>query len=243
MSALSTPDLSKPALAARAPRPVIAFDLDGTLVDTAPDLLNTLDVILAARGLPPVDRAEARNMIGGGARVLIQRALARDAITVSDAELADMNRQFLAHYSAHIADESQPFPGLLPALDRLAEAGAQLCVCTNKLEHLARQLLEALDLTKRFAVITGADTYAKAKPDPLPLLSTIAAAGGVPAQAVMVGDSITDVRTARATGVPVVAVSFGYTDIPPPELGADRLIHHFTELEQAIEATLPASAT
>lgn len=225
-----------------AHRPVIAFDLDGTLVDTAPDLLNTLDVILAARDLPPVDRAEARNMIGGGARMLIQRALARDDITVSDNELADMNRQFLSHYAAHIADESRPFPGLLPALDRLAGAGAQLCVCTNKLEHLARQLLDALDLSSRFVVITGADTYAKSKPDPLPLLSTIAAAGGVPGQALMVGDSITDVRTARATGVPVIAVSFGYTDLPPDSLGADRLIHHFAELEQAVEALLATPA-
>ncbi|MFG1479186.1 phosphoglycolate phosphatase [Xanthobacter sp. V4C-4] len=217
---------------------MIAFDLDGTLVDTAPDLLNTLDQVLAGHGLPPVDRTAARNMIGGGARVLIQRALDSAGVPVSDTDLAELNQRFLAHYAAHIADESRPFPGLLPALDRLADTGARLCVCTNKLEHLARSLLDALDLTSRFAVVTGGDTYEKPKPDPLPLTATIAAAGGALGSAIMVGDSITDIRAARATGVPVIAVSFGYTETPAGELGADALIHHFDELTRAVEALL-----
>lgn len=218
--------------------PVIAFDLDGTLVDTAPDLLNTLDLILAGHKLPPVDRAIARNMIGGGARMLIQRALASNGVPVSEDELGELNRQFLTHYAAHVADESRPFPGLLGALDQLTDAGAQLAVCTNKLEHLARLLLDALDLTSRFAVITGGDTYARPKPDPLPLAATIAAAGGAPRRALMVGDSITDVRAARATGIPVITVSFGYTETPAAELGADALIHHFDELAGAATALL-----
>lgn len=239
---MSAQTLTPPAsslVAAAGPAPVIAFDLDGTLVDTAPDLLNALDTILSGHGLPTVDRAHARNMIGGGARLLIERALTTAGVVFSDAELSELNQAFVAHYAAHIADESRPFPGLLPALDRLADTGALLCVCTNKLERLARLLLDALDLTSRFAVVTGGDTYARPKPDPLPLSSTITAAGGALAGAIMVGDSITDVRVARATGVPVIAVSFGYTEIPAAELGADALIHHYDELTRAVSALLP----
>lgn len=222
--------------------PLIAFDLDGTLVETAPDLLDTLDLVLSAHKIPPVDRALARNMIGGGARMLITRALAQESVTLPDAEIDALNAQFIAHYAAHIADGSHPFPGLLAALDRLQGSGARLAVCTNKLEHLARLLLDALDLTTRFSAITGADTYAKSKPDPLPLLSTIAAAGGDVTRTIMVGDSHTDVATARAAGVPVIAVSFGYTETPPQELGADLLIHHFDELEGAVQALLGRQA-
>lgn len=218
--------------------PVIAFDLDGTLVDTAPDLLDALDVVLAAHRIPPVDRAAARNMIGGGARMLIRRALASEGIALPVEEVEALNTQFLAYYADHIADGSRPFPGLIEALDRLAARGARLAVCTNKLEYLARLLLDRLELTPRFAVITGADTYARPKPDPLPLLSTITAAGGSAGRAVMVGDSITDVTTARAAGVPAIAVSFGYTETPAHELGADRLIGHFDQLEAAVLAVL-----
>lgn len=225
-----------------APRPVVAFDLDGTLVDTAPDLLDALDHVLGAHKIPPVDREAARNMIGGGARALITRALGSEGISLADAEVDAMMKRFIAYYADNIAVGSRPFPGLLGALDRLSARGVSLAVCTNKLEHLARLLLDALELTPRFSVITGADTYARSKPDPLPLLSTIAAAGGAPARAVMVGDSITDVLTARATGVPVVAVSFGYTETPAAELGADALIHHFDELEQAVELLLERTA-
>lgn len=237
---MSAQTITTPTPRADSPfAPVITFDLDGTLVDTAPDLLNALDTILADNKLPTVDRAHARNMIGGGAKMLIQRALTSSGVPFSEADLAELNQRFVAHYAAHIADESRPFPGLLPALDHLAAAGARLCVCTNKLESLARNLLDSLDLTDRFAVVTGGDTYARPKPDPLPLSSTIAAAGGALESAIMVGDSITDVRAARATGVPVIAVSFGYTETPPSELGADALIHHYDELVRAVSALLP----
>lgn len=211
-------------------RPVIAFDLDGTLVDTAPDLLSTLDFVLSAHSIAPVDRDEARPMIGGGARLLITRALNRAGVTVEAAELDRMNALFLEHYAAHIADESRPFEGLAEALDRLESNGAILAVCTNKLEYLARLLLDRLDLTKRFAAITGADTYGIAKPDPKPLLSTIAACGGDPVRAIMVGDSATDVAAARNAKVPVIVVPFGYTETPASQLGGDRLVEHFSTL-------------
>ena len=230
--------LTQPHSRPQAARPLVAFDLDGTLVDTAPDLLDALDLVLSAHRIPPVDRAEARNMIGGGARLLIVRALKSAGIDLPDDEIAAMTQRFIAHYAENIAVGSRPFPGLLEALDRLEAKGVALAVCTNKLEHLARLLLDALELTPRFAVITGADTYPRSKPDPLPLISTISAAGADVARSIMVGDSITDVLTARATGVPVVAVSFGYTETPPGELGADRLIHHFDQLEEAVDALL-----
>ena len=212
----------------------VVFDLDGTLIDTAPDLVATLNVVFASEGLPPVPYAEARAMIGGGARRMIERGLQAEGRIAARADIERLFTRFIAHYSAHIADQSRPYPGLEDALDRLAEGGARFAVCTNKLEGLSVQLLETLRLAHRFAAICGQDTFAVAKPDPEILRRTIAKAGGEPQRAIMIGDSGNDVDTARAAAVPVIAVDFGYTDIPPPRLGADRLISHFRELPGAI---------
>lgn len=222
------------------PTPIIVFDLDGTLIDTAPDLVDTLNVLLARKGLAPVSYDAARNMIGGGARAMIARGLEAEGRTVVPADLDRMFAEFIAHYSHHIADRSRPFPGLVDALDELEAAGFRFAVCTNKLERLSRILLDALKLSSRFATICGQDTFGVQKPDPEVLRRTIAAAGGSPRHAIMIGDSLTDIRTARAAGVPVIAVDFGYSERPVSEYGPDRIISHFAQLPAAIEAISPA---
>ena len=218
----------------------IVFDLDGTLVDTAPDLIDTLNVVLAREGLPPIDYARARNMIGGGARRMIESGLQFEGRPSPRDAVDRMFGDFIAHYSTHIADRSRPFPGLDDALDRLTAHDCRFAVCTNKLERLSRRLLDALGLAGRFAAICGQDTFGIQKPDPEILRQTIQAAGGVLDRAVMVGDSGTDIATARAAGIPVVAVGFGYSDPPVAQLGPDRLIGHFSELAAAVLELAPA---
>jgi len=217
----------------------VVFDLDGTLVDTAPDLIETLNVVFTRDGLPPLDYAAARDMIGGGARRMIESALKLQGRGLTEGVVDRLFADFVVYYGAHIADRSQPFPGLDAALDRLASRGCQFAVCTNKLESLSRLLLEALGLSRRFAAICGQDTFGMQKPDPEILRRTIRATGGALQRAVMVGDSGTDIATARAAGVPVVAVDFGYSETPVRELGPDRVISHFDHLADAVFALAP----
>jgi phosphoglycolate phosphatase len=214
--------------------PTVVFDLDGTLVDTAPDLVDTLNVIFAREKLPPVAFEAARNMVGGGARMMIERGLEAAGRTPAPPDLERMVKEFIEHYAAHIADRSQPFAGLEGALDALGAAGCRLAVCTNKLEWLTVRLLDVLDLTARFAAICGADTFGRQKPDPELLRGTIARAAGHVDNAVMVGDSFADVAMARAAGVPVVAVDFGYTMVPVHELAPDRVINALTDLPDVV---------
>jgi phosphoglycolate phosphatase len=214
--------------------PIIAFDLDGTLVDTAPDLVATLNVLLARKGLPCVEEATLRIMIGGGARRLIERALSDQGITLPAAELEGLHAEYLRYYEAHIADHSRLFSGLEAALDTLSARGWRFVVCTNKLERLSVLLLERLELKHRFAAICGQDTFSTHKPDPNVLRQTIARAGGRIQNAVMVGDSATDIDMARAASVPVVAVDFGYSETPVSQLGPDRIISRYEDLPAAI---------
>lgn len=222
--------------------PIVVFDLDGTLVDTAPDLIATLNVVLPAEGLPEIDPLQARSLIGAGIRPLIERALAEMALGISDARTDALYARFLQHYREHLADRSRPFPGVEPALDRLAAQGFLLAVCTNKNEDLARRLLDALGLSHRFAAICGQDTFAVKKPHPDALRQTVRCARGDPGRAAMVGDSATDIRLARAAAVPVVGVDFGYTPVPMAELGPDRCIGHFDALADAVLELMPAPA-
>jgi phosphoglycolate phosphatase len=222
-----------------SPRPIVVFDLDGTLVDTAPDLIETLNVILAAEGIPAVPFEIARPMIGAGVRALLERALAERGQYPGDAAIDALFARYIGHYREHIADRSRPYPGLDASLDRLAASGFAFAVCTNKYESLSLRLLDALGLSSRFATICGQDTFAMKKPDPEVLRLTIARAGGDAARAVMVGDSETDIRVARAAGIPVIGVDFGYTRIPMAELQPDRLIGHFDALPGAVFDLLP----
>jgi phosphoglycolate phosphatase len=214
--------------------PTVVFDLDGTLVDSAPDLVATLNIIFAREGLPPVPYDTARNLVGGGARSMIQRSLAAEGRKLDAAQVERLVVDFIEHYAAHIADRSRPFPGLEAALDEFAAGGCRFAVCNNKLEWLAVRLLDALALSKRFVAICGADTFGLQKPNPDLLRRTIARAAGEPGQAVMVGDSLSDVATARAAGVPVVAVDYGYTETAVSEMGPDRVISALAELPSAV---------
>jgi len=218
----------------------IVFDLDGTLVDTAPDLVDTLNVVFAREKLPPVPFERARNLIGGGARRMIERGLQDEGRSCTPAECDRLYTKFIDYYAAHIADRSRPFAGAEAALDRLAATGARLAICTNKLEWLSVKLLDALGLAERFLAICGQDTFAVQKPHPDILRKTIERAGGRLDHAIMVGDSDNDIRTARAAGVPVVAVDFGYTDIPVSRLSPDRIIGSFADLPAAVDELLGA---
>jgi len=220
---------------------VIAFDLDGTLVETAPDLIGALNVVLEERGLPKVPIASARALVGRGARKLIENGFAAAGRPLDEAEIGGLVARFIEAYAARIASESHPYPGLINALDELQGDGAILCVCTNKRSDLSLALLDALQLTDRFAAVIGADRAPKPKPDPSHVLAAVSAAGGDPAFALMVGDSSNDVDAAKAANVPVVAVTFGYTETPAHALGADAVIDHFNELPAVARRLLGAS--
>ncbi len=214
--------------------PTIVFDLDGTLVETAPDLVDTLNFVFEREGIPPVLFEEARTFVGHGARAMITRGLDAEGRTVTPQILDKLFNDFVDYYTAHVADRSYPFPGVIDALDGLSERGHRLAVCTNKFEKQSLLLLDALKMTHRFAAVIGQDTFKIAKPDPEVLRRTILTAGGDPANAIMIGDSETDILTARAAELPVVAVDFGYSALPVSEYGPDRLISHFGQLSEAI---------
>lgn len=215
----------------------VVFDLDGTLIDTAPDLLRCANHALGLAGVAPVERTELQGTIGHGARAMIVKGLALRGQTLGEGEVDRLFRRYLEHYEASIAAESRPYPGLLAVLERLEADGARLAVCTNKLEGMSRKLLRELGMADWFKFIAGRDTFPFHKPHPAHLLRTIEQAGGNPARAVLVGDSDVDVATARAADVPVIAVSFGYCDPPVATFAPDRLIHHYDEFPGALQQT------
>jgi phosphoglycolate phosphatase len=216
--------------------PIVVFDLDGTLVDTAPDLINALNFVLDREGLPPVPLYSARNMIGAGARKLIERGLEQEGRVAGPEDITRLTADFIDHYAAHIADTSRPFEGLESALDDLAARGYRFAVCTNKLEWLSKLLLDRLGLSSRFSAICGADTFGVSKPDPAILRQTVARAGGALSATIMVGDAGPDIGVARRAGVPVIGVEFGYTDVPIAELKPDRVIGHMRQLPAAVQS-------
>jgi phosphoglycolate phosphatase len=208
----------------------VALDLDGTLVDSAPDLVGALNTVLTEQGLPNLTIAEAGVMVGRGARALLERGFAAAGHALVQGETRPLVTRFIEVYRGRIARESRPFDGCEAALADLTDAGASLCVCTNKFTDLSVALLEDLGLARYFAAIVGADSVPAPKPDGAHLIAAVAAAGGRIERAVMVGDSASDVGTARAAGAPSIVVTFGYTEIAPAELGGDYLIDHYREL-------------
>lgn len=231
-----------PPLAGRLKGAVIVFDLDGTLVHTAPDLMGALNILLAEENLPPLPADMAPRLVGKGAKIMIERGFDAAGEPLHEPRATALFDRYIDLYLARIADESRPFEGVAEALDALEAEGAILAVCTNKRSILTLALLDALDLTKRFKAIVGADQAPKPKPDASHLLHAIALAGGDPSRALMVGDSISDVLAARNAGTPVVVVSFGYTDIAPADLDGDALIDRFDELFDQVLRLLPPLA-
>ena len=220
------------------PVPTIVYDLDGTLADTAEDLMATLNWLLVREGFAPLKVESAGSLVGAGARALIKRGFAASGKTLDPKALEALFADYLSYYSAHIVVHTRLYPGVDKALATFARAGWRQAICTNKIEGLAKLLIVKLGIAEQFAFICGQDTFGIGKPDAAPLLKTIAASGGAKKRAIMVGDSETDIKTARAARVPVIAVDFGYSDVPVRELGPDRVISHFNQLMAACQALL-----
>jgi len=218
----------------------IVFDLDGTLVDSAPDLVRALNATLDLEGLRKVKLEAVRALIGQGARAMIERAASLSGASFAAERLDQLTNAFVEFYRADIAGQSAPYAGVAEALDALAALGAKFAVCTNKRNELAVQLLSALRLADRFSAIVGADAVAQRKPHPDHYRAAVARAGGTVRRSLMVGDTATDVAAARAAGAPVVVVRFGYSDVGADTLGADALIDHFRDLAQVSRRLLSA---
>lgn len=222
-----------------ASTPALVFDLDGTLVDTRHDLAAALNAVMREEGLSGVEIETLGHLFGVGARPMIAKALWANGIPDPDpAEIERLYLRFIAFYTAEIAGLSRPFPGIHEALETARKDGWRLAVCTNKSEPIARQLLDHLKMLDLFDSLVGGDTFARPKPDAAPVLGAVERAGARLAGSVMIGDSKTDIDAARAAGIPVVAVTFGYTAVPVRELSPDAVIDHFDELHPAL-AGLP----
>ena len=212
----------------------IVFDLDGTLVETAPDLHGALVHVLAENGRRSVALEDVRHMVGDGARAMLERGFAATGGGLEGQAFEAAFQLFLRHYGANVARLSRTFEGVEEVLAGLQEAGAALGVCTNKPQALTEALLEELALDEHFGAVVGGDALPVRKPDPAHLKATLDQLNRGGAPAVMVGDSRNDVAAARGAGLPVVLVSFGYTSIPVRDLGADIVIDHFRDLPAAL---------
>ncbi|PVB63335.1 HAD family hydrolase [Labrenzia sp. 011] len=221
---------------------VLVFDLDGTLVSSMEDLVATLNVVMTTAGHSAIPQEDIANMVGLGARVLIQRGLDYNGVSWTEDDIAPLFSHFLDHYAANIAVHTRPFEGVLPALESFRQDGWKLAVCTNKAERLTLPLLEKLDLGKYFDAVVGGDTYSVAKPHAKPVHGAIERAGGQVAGSIMIGDSGTDISAARNAGIPVIAVDFGYTPVPVRDLDPDRVISHFDELAGAVTELSPTGS-
>jgi phosphoglycolate phosphatase len=216
----------------------LIFDLDGTLVDTAPDLHAATNHVLDMIGRQPISMPELRSFVGHGAMNLIERGVAATGEVVDQATLKRLHTEFLRFYGANIADHSVVFDGLIPVLDKAQAAGLKLGVCTNKIEALSLKLLTELGMMQRFGSLVGGDSLPVMKPDPAPLREAILRLGADPARAMMVGDSETDIRTAQNADIPVLAVTFGYTSQHVRAFEPTHMIDHYDEAWPIIETYL-----
>ena len=218
--------------------PIVVFDLDGTLAETAPDIMRVLNVILVREGLPALPLERARELVGAGARALISRGFNVSGRPLDEETLERLFEDFLLIYAEDVASHSHLFDGVLGALDQLSAEGYLLAVCTNKPILHTRLILDHFGIAQRFASVAGRDSFPFHKPDPRHLTLTIEAAGGDPARAVMIGDSRTDIATAKAAGIPTICVPFGYTDVAIETLEPDVIIQHFDALPAAVRQVL-----
>jgi phosphoglycolate phosphatase len=222
----------------------IVFDLDGTLVDSVPDLAGSLDTLMEENGLAPIGVATARQLIGHGIPNLVRRAFAERGVEWQEEAGAAAIKRFTEIYGARVSQETRPYPDVETVLEQLSAQGWRMAVCTNKMERFAKQIVDDLRLSRFFAVVAGPDTFGVGKPDPRHLTETAAAAGGGQ-PLFFVGDSEVDIATGKAAGVSVIALAYGYTKTPLDGLGADRLIDAFAELPEAIaslQAEQPAAS-
>jgi phosphoglycolate phosphatase len=218
-------------------RTAVVFDLDGTLVDSAPDLLVAVNRLLAEERRRLLALAEVTRMIGDGAQKLVERAFTATGEGAPADLLGGLTRRFLDHYEGHATEQTRPYPGVPETLARLSAAGLRLAICTNKPEAATREVLRGLALDRFFAAVFGGDSIAGVrKPDPRLLLAAVGALGAKPDQAVMVGDNANDVQAARAAGLPVILRAGGYTSVAAAELGADAVVEGFAELPAALSA-------
>ena len=215
---------------------LIIFDLDGTLADTAPDLLGTLTRITKSFNLSDMGMDEFGQIIGHGAKAMIKRAFEINDKDLNEETHEALFKDFLDDYSANIANETVLFDGVLKAMDALASDGFEFALCTNKTEKMARLLLNELGVTSYFKSITGGDTFNFKKPDPRHLIETAQLAGHDINRSIMIGDSATDINAAINANIQSIAVTFGYSDMPVMQLGATKVINHFNELPAAVES-------
>jgi phosphoglycolate phosphatase len=224
------------------PFDALVFDLDGTLVDTAPDLHAHLNEMLAELGRPGLVLEEIRPMIGDGARALLKRGLEASGGLPVGCDHDLLFERFLARYTADPVRFGALYDGVLPLLDGLAQGGVRLGVCTNKPQAPSARILELLGLSPYFTALIGGDVLPTRKPDAGHIGAVLERLRVAPSRALMVGDSTNDLLAARAAGIPCVLVSFGYTPIPARELGADLVIDRFSDLPDALSRLAPPPA-
>jgi phosphoglycolate phosphatase len=219
-----------------AARRTLIFDLDGTLIDSAPDLARALNALLAELDRPPLGLARVRRLIGDGAPILVRRALEAAGAHVEDEAYGGLLARYRALYLANATVDTRPYPRVAATLHLLREQGRRMIVCTNKFQLPSTRILEALDLARFFDAVAGGDVVPAPKPDPAHLLAGLRLVGAGPDDAVMIGDGPNDVGAARAAGIPMLVVDSGYGEVAAADLGGDRLLGDFAEIPAALES-------